>query len=41
MERKQQLLIGAGVTVVALIGYAIYADLSRLFPNKDSEKNKK
>jgi len=41
MERKHQLLIGAGVTLVAFIGYAIYTDLSRLFPNKDSEKSKK
>jgi len=40
MERKHQLLIGAGVALAGLIGYAIYTDLARLFPKKDSEKNK-
>ena len=40
MDQNKKLLIGAGVALAGLIGYAIYTDLARLFPKKDSEKNK-
>ena len=40
MERKHQLLIGAGVALAGLIGYAIYTDLARLFPKKGCDKSK-
>ena len=40
MDQNKKLLIGAGVTLVALIGYAIYTDLSRLFPGKGCDKSK-
>ena len=37
---KQQLIITGSVALVALIGYAIYTDLSRFMPKKkDNEKD--
>ena len=41
MDRKHQLLIGAGVALAGIIAYAIYTDITRLFPKKDTKKNKK
>lgn len=41
MDRQKQIIIGAGITLAALIGYAIYTDLSRLFPPKDNKDKKK
>ena len=40
MDRQTQIIIGAGVALAALISYAIYADLSRLFPKKDDKNTK-
>ncbi len=40
MDQNKKILIGAGVTLVAFIGYAIYTDLSRLFPKRDCDKSK-
>lgn len=36
MESKQKILIGSAAAIGALIIYAIYTDLSRLFPDKDN-----
>ena len=35
MENKQKIIIGSAVAIGAIIVYAIYTDLSRLFPDKD------
>ena len=40
MERRTQIIIGSAITLTALISYAIYADLTRLFPKKDDKKSK-
>ena len=40
MNRNNKILIGTGITLAVLIGYAIYTDLSRLFPKKDNSKTK-
>ena len=40
MDRQTQIIIGGAITLTALISYAIYADLSRLFPKKDDKKPK-
>jgi len=42
MEKQTQIIIGTGIALSALIGYAIYLDLSKFFPDKkkDCDKSK-
>ena len=42
MEKQTQIIIGTGIALTALIGYAIYLDLSKFFPDKkkDCDKSK-
>ena len=40
MERQTQIIIGTGVALTAIIGYAIYLDISRFFPKKGCDKSK-
>lgn len=34
MDRQTQIIMASGLALSALIGYAIYTDLSRFFPDK-------
>ena len=40
MERNHQIIIASGMAIAGIIGYAIYTDLSRLFPKKDDKGSK-
>jgi len=40
MDKQTQIIIGTSVALAVLISYAIYTDLSRLFPKKDDKKSK-
>jgi len=41
MDNKQKIIIGSAVTIGAILVYAIYTDLSRLFPGKEDAGDKK